>query len=112
MKVHPPINIVPQNRLRSVTSPTKLLNVALFGSTAKEWKISNPDKDGNMRDYATIEELIVMANLESANAQFIAENVPQAERLQKLNQMARFQLKSLLNNSSLKKLEGNKSIEK
>ncbi len=89
-----------------------LLNVALFGSTAKEWKINNPDKDGNMRDYATIEELIVMANLESANAQFIAENVPQAERLQKLNQMARFQLKSLLNNSSLKKLEGNKSIEK
>ena len=89
-----------------------LLNVALFGSTAKEWKTSNPDKDGNMRDYATIEELIVMANLESANAQFIAENVPQAERLQKLNQMARFQLKSLLNNSSLKKLEGNKSIEK
>ena len=89
-----------------------LLNVALFGSTAKEWKINNPDKDGNMRDYATIEELIVMANLESANAQFIAENVPQAERLKKLNQMARFQLKSLLNNSSLKKLEGNKSIEK
>lgn len=89
-----------------------LLNVALFGSTAKEWKTSNPDKDGNMRDYATIEELIVMANLESANAQFIAENVPQAERLQKLNQMARFQLKSLLNNSTLKKLEGNKSIEK
>ena len=89
-----------------------LLNVALFGSTAKEWKINNPDKDGNMRDYATIEELIVMANLESANAQFIAENVPQAERLQKLNKMARFQLKSLLSNSSLKKLEGNKSIEK
>ena len=89
-----------------------LLNVALFGSTAKEWKINNPDKDGNMRDYATIEELIVMANLESANAQFIAENVSQAERLKKLNQMARFQLKSLLNNSSLKKLEGNKSIEK
>jgi len=89
-----------------------LLNVALFGSTAKEWKINNPDKDGNMRDYATIEELIVMANLESANAQFIAENVPQTERLKKLNQMARFQLKSLLNNSSLKKLEGNKSIEK
>ena len=89
-----------------------LLNVALFGFTAKEWKINNPEKVGNMRDYATIEELIVMANLESANAQFIAENVPQAERLQKLNQMARFQLKSLLNNSTLKKLEGNKSIEK
>ena len=89
-----------------------LLNVALFGFTAKEWKINNPEKVGNMRDYATIEELIVMANLESANAQFIAENVSQAERLKKLNQMARFQLKSLLNNSTLKKLEGNKSIEK
>lgn len=88
-----------------------LLNVALFGSTAKEWKLSNPEKDGNMRDYATIEELIVMANLESANAQFIAENVPQAERLQKLNQMARFQLKSLLNNSTLKKLEQKKSLD-
>ena len=88
-----------------------LLNVALFGSTAKEWKLSNPEKDGNMRDYATIEELIVMANLESANAQFIAENVPQTERLQKLNQMARFQLKSLLNNSTLKKLEQKKSLD-
>ena len=89
-----------------------MLNVALFGLTAKEWKTNNPNKEGNMRDYATIEELIVMANLESANAQFIAENIPQAERLKKLNQMARFQLKSLLNNSTLKKLEGNKSIEK
>lgn len=82
-----------------------LLNVALFGSTAREWKISNPDKDGNMRDYATIEELIVMANLESANAQFIADNISQSERLKKLNQMARFQLKSLLNNSTANKLE-------
>ncbi len=82
-----------------------LLNVALFGSTAKEWKINNPDKDGNMRDYATIEELIVMANLESANAQFIAENISQPERLKKLNYMARFQLKSLLNNSTANKLE-------
>ena len=82
-----------------------LLNVALFGQTAREWKNNNPDKEGNMRDYATIEELIVIANLESANAQFIAENIAQSERLQKLNQMARFQLKSLLNSSSTKKLE-------
>ena len=88
-----------------------LLNVALFGSTAKEWKLSNPEKAGNMRDYATIEELIVMANLESANPQFIAENIPQPERLKKLNQMARFQLKSLLNNSTLKKLEQKKSLD-
>lgn len=68
-------------------------------------KTNNPDKDENMRDYATIEELIVMANLESANAQFIADNISQSERLKKLNQMARFQLKSLLNNSTVNKLE-------
>lgn len=88
-----------------------MLNVALFGLTAKQWKTKNPDKEGNMRDYATIEELIVMANLESANAQFISENISQSERLKKLNQMARFQLKSLLNNSSLKKLEQKKSLD-
>jgi len=89
-----------------------LLNVALFGQTAKEWKTKNPDKEGNMRDYATIEELIVMANLESANAQFISENISQSERLLKLNQMARFQLKSLLNSSIAKKLEEKTSGQK
>ena len=82
-----------------------VLNVALFGLTAKEWRSRNPDKNGNMRDYASIEELIVMSNLESMNAQFISEKLPQSERLEKLNKMARFQLESLLNNSSLKKIE-------
>ena len=82
-----------------------VLNVALFGLTAKEWRSRNPDKDGNMRDYASIEELIVMSNLESMDAQFISEKLPQSERLEKLNKMARFQLGSLLNNSSLKKIE-------
>lgn len=82
-----------------------LLNVALFGQTAKEWKAKNPSREGNMRDCATIEELIIMANLESANAQFISESISQSERLLKLNQMARFQLKSLLNSSIAKKLE-------
>ena len=82
-----------------------MLNVALFGLTAKEWRARNPEKDGNMRDYASIEELIVMSNLEAVNAQFLSENIPQSERLKKLNEMARFQLKSLLNNASLKKIE-------
>ena len=81
-----------------------VLNVALFGLTAKEWRSRNPDKDGNMRDYASIEELIVMSNLESMNAQFISEKISQSERLEKLNKMARFQLESLLNNASLKKI--------
>lgn len=82
-----------------------VLNVELFGLTAKEWRSRNPDKDGNMRDYAYIEELIVMSNIESMNGQFISEKLPQSERLEKLNKMARFQLESLLNNTSLKKIE-------
>lgn len=84
----------------------------MFGCTAKEWRESHPNKEGNIRDYASIEELIVLTNLESSNAQFISDNIPQADRLKKLNQMARFQLNSLLNNSTLKnKLKDNKSIE-
>ncbi len=82
-----------------------VLNVVLFGLTAKERRSRNPDKDGNMRDYASIEELIVMSNLESMNAQFISEKLPQSERLEKLNKIARFQLESLLNNTFLKKSE-------
>ena len=85
----------------------ELLNVALFGHTSREWRSKNPNAEGNIRDNATIEELIVLSNLESANAQFISENIPQADRLKRLNEMARFQLKSLLNNSNLKSIEQN-----
>ncbi len=85
----------------------ELLNVALFGQTSREWRSKNPNAEGNIRDNATIEELIVLSNLESANAQFISENIPQADRLKRLNEMARFQLKSLLNNSNLKSIEQN-----
>lgn len=84
-----------------------MLNVALFGCTAKQWRDNNPDKEGNIRDYATIEELIVIANLESLNAQMIEENIPQSERLQKLNSIARTQLKSLLNSPSINRLKNN-----
>lgn len=86
-------------------SRADLLNVALFGMTKKEWLSSNPDKKGNPRDYATLEELIVMTNLESLNAQMIAESLSQSERLQKLNGIARIQLKSLLNNPTVNKLK-------
>jgi len=91
-------------------SEADLLNVALFGMTKKEWAASNPDKKGNPRDYATIEELIVMANLESINAQMIEEDISQSERLQKLNSIARTQLKSLLNNPSVKQLKSYKKL--
>jgi len=72
-----------------------LLNVALFGKTAKEWRDKNPDKDGNMRDYATIHQLLVLANMESFNAVLIGKKVPQSKRITELNNMARQQLKVL-----------------
>jgi hypothetical protein len=65
-----------------------VLNMALFGKTAQQWKAENPDKKGNQRDYATINELICLSNLENLNALFIAENLPQKERLLKLNEIA------------------------
>jgi len=90
-----------------------ILSVALFGKTAKEWREENVGVKGNIRDYATIEQLIVMANLESSNADMIRQKLPQKERLLELNKIARIQLKSLLNNSSVKKLDNiNKLITK
>ncbi|MFC4994281.1 KilA-N domain-containing protein [Rubritalea tangerina] len=72
-----------------------LLNVALFSSTAKEWREANPELKGNIRDHATIEQLLVLANLESLNAEFIHMGLPSSERLIKLNAMAIRQMKSL-----------------
>ena len=72
-----------------------VLNVAMFGITAQEWRNINPDKKGNIRDYATINELICLANLESLNAVMIDEGIPQGERLQKLNQTAIRQMQVL-----------------
>ena len=72
-----------------------LLNVALFGKTAKEWRDKNPDKDGNMRDHATIHQLLVLANMESFNASLITKKVSQPERIVELNNMARQQLRVL-----------------
>lgn len=82
-----------------------VLNVALFGKTAKEWRNENPDLKGNIRDYATIEQLIVMVNLENMNANFIEKGLEQKQRLIELNKIARTQLKSLLNNKSVKDLK-------
>lgn len=65
-----------------------VLNVALFGITAKEWREANPNKKGNMRDYATINQLICLSNMENLNAVFINEGISQKERLLKLNKIA------------------------
>jgi hypothetical protein len=82
-----------------------LLNVALFGNTAKEWRDSNPDLNGNIRDYATLEQLIVLSNMESINALLIRQGIPQGERLIQLNNVAIMQLKSITSNDIRKKLK-------
>lgn len=90
-----------------------LLNVALFGKTAAEWRSENPDAKGNIRDAATLEQLIVLSNLESINALLIRDGLPQSERLGRLNAVAIAQMKSLLQHSSIKSLRGmNKKEEK
>lgn len=82
-----------------------ILNVALFGKTAKEWRDKNPDKDGNIRDYADVTQLVVLANLEGINAELIRRGLPQGERLAQLNSIAITQMKSLLGSPSIKKLK-------
>lgn len=81
-----------------------VLNVALFGMTAKDWKSKNKKKEGNMRDYADVYQLVCLANLESLNAEFIKMGMSQKERLGKLNETAITQMKSLAANLTVKKL--------
>ena len=88
---------LPKSRIQLVyVSEADLLNVALFGMTAKEWREENPDKNGNIRDYATMEQLVVLSNMESINAMLIQQDQPQPDRLVQLNNMAIQQMKSLL----------------
>jgi KilA-N domain len=82
-----------------------LLNMALFGKTAKQWRSDNPETKGNIRDDATIEQLVVLSNMESINAVLIHNGLPQSERLIQLNKMAIIQIKSLLQNKSIKNLK-------
>lgn len=86
-------------------SEADILNVALFGKTAGEWRAENPDKKGNIRDYATIEQLLVIANMESYNAILIEQGIEQSDRLVALNKMAISQMKTLSNNQQLLKLD-------
>ena len=86
-------------------SEADILNMALFGKTAKQWRTENPTANGNIRDEATIEQLVVLSNMESINAVFISQGLSQSERLVQLNKMAITQMKSLLKSTSLKKLK-------
>ncbi|HOE07882.1 MAG TPA: KilA-N domain-containing protein [Treponemataceae bacterium] len=83
-----------------------ILNMALFGMTAKQWRDKNPELKGNMRDYANVSQLVCLANLETLNAHFINERLSSSERLPKLNLTAITQMKLLTNDASIKKLEG------
>jgi hypothetical protein len=85
-------------------SEADILNVALFGMTAKQWRDSNRDKDGNIRDYANVNQLVCLANMESLNAHFIEEGLSQSDRIEKLNHIAINQMKIL--NSDIKQLNG------
>ena len=82
-----------------------LLNVALFGITAKEWRELNPGIEGNIRDYADINQLVVLSNLESINAVLIRQGLKQSQRLVQLNNIAITQMKSLLGNKTLRRLK-------
>jgi hypothetical protein len=82
-----------------------VLNVAMFGMTAKQWREANPELKGNIRDYATINELICLSNMENINAVLINDGMPQGERLIKLNQIAIQQMQVLKDNESRKLLK-------
>ncbi len=105
-----PENLSPKQTSFVYANEADVLNMALFGKTAKQWRDENPDKKGNIRDYANVTQLVCMVNLENLNAVFINDGLLQRERLTKLNQVAIYQMKILLQDHSIKKL--NKNNEK
>ncbi len=108
VKTHliPPV-VTPAQAAITYASEADLLNVALFGHTAKQWRDANPKLDGNVRDYASVGQLLVLANMEGMNAEFIHMGLPQGERLKRLNQIAIRQMQ-VLTSANLKALPGAK----
>ena len=99
-----PEEVTPRQASIIYANEADVLNVAMFGMTAKQWRDANPDKKGNIRDYATINELICLSNMENRNAVFIDQGLPQGERLIKLNQIAIQQMNVLEDNHGRKLL--------
>ena len=102
-----PPEVTPAQAAITYATEADLLNVALFGHTARQWRDANPKLEGNVRDYAGIEQLLVLANMEGMNAEFIHMGLPQGERLKQLNQIAIGQMQDLTS-SNLKSLPGAK----
>ena len=104
-----PSAVTPAQAAITYANEADLLNVALFGQTAQQWRAANPKLDGNMRDYATIEQLLVLANIEGMNAEFIRMSLPQGERLKRLNEIAIRQM-TTLTATNRKTLPGEKKV--
>ncbi|CAN5283148.1 KilA-N domain-containing protein [soil metagenome] len=100
-----PAVVTPAQAAITYATEADLLNVALFGHTAKQWRDSNPKLDGNMREYATVEQLLVLANIEGMNAEFIHMGLPQGERLKRLNEIAIRQMQVLTSVPAVKQLK-------
>ena len=92
-----PPELTPQQKSFVYADEADMLNVAMFGMTAKQWREANPDLKGNIRDYATINQLICLSNMENLNAVFINDGLQQSERLEKLNKIAIQQMQVLEN---------------
>ena len=105
IKAYLPKNLTEKQINIKYANEADVLNVALFGKTASDWRTENKGKRGNIRDEATIQELVVLANIESYNAEMIRQGLDQHIRLKRLNIAAIAQLKSLINSNSVKKLE-------
>jgi hypothetical protein len=100
-----PGKLTPKQISLVFASEADLLNMALFGKTAADWRAGNPDIKGNIRDDSTLEQLLVLSNLESINAVLVRQGLGQSERLIQLNHIAITQMTSLVNNANLKKLK-------
>ena len=101
-----PAAVTPSQAAATYASEADLLNVALFGQTAKQWRDVNPKLEGNMREYATIEQLLVLANIEGMNAEFIHMALSQGDRLKRLNEIAICQMQVLTSAAAIKQLKG------
>lgn len=99
--------LTPQEMTYKYASEADILNMALFGKTAKQWREETGNKKENMRDYATVEQLIILVNIESMNADLIREGIPQSERLKKLRSVAYYQMQSMTNNKAIQKIKNN-----
>jgi hypothetical protein len=105
IKENLPKNLTEKQINITYANEADVLNMALFGITAADWRLKNKGKKGNVRDAATIQELVVLANIESYNAEMIRQGLDQHTRLKRLNIAAIAQLKSLMNNNNIKQLE-------